>query len=126
VTDGALRREFPPICPRSALEQPAVGAARRASGAVRRAGESTFGVGPRRFRQDHCVKTIHEVQIRGETIRLGQLLKLSGIAESGGASKALLADGVRVNGVVETRRGRQLRAGDMIEARGETARVVVA
>jgi ribosome-associated protein len=72
------------------------------------------------------VRTIHEVPISGETIRLGQLLKLSGIAESGGASKALLADGVTVNGVVETRRGRQLRAGDMIEVRGETALVVAA
>lgn len=70
--------------------------------------------------------TIHEIQIRGETIRLGQLLKLSGIAESGGASKALLADGVRVNGVCETRRGRQLHHGDVVEARGETARVVAA
>ena len=70
--------------------------------------------------------TIHEVQISGETIRLGQLLKLSGLAETGGASKALLADGVRVNGVAETRRGRQLRAGDVIEVLGETARVVAA
>ncbi len=68
--------------------------------------------------------TIHEVQISGETIRLGQLLKLSGLAETGGASKALLADGVRVNGVAETRRGRQLRAGDVVEVLGETARVV--
>jgi ribosome-associated protein len=72
------------------------------------------------------VATIHEVQISGETIRLGQLLKLSGLAETGGASKALLADGVRVNGVAETRRGRQLRAGDVVEALGETARVVAA
>ena len=70
--------------------------------------------------------TIREVQISGETIRLGQLLKLSGLAETGGASKALLADGVRVNGVAETRRGRQLRAGDVVEALGETARVVAA
>jgi ribosome-associated protein len=72
------------------------------------------------------VATIHEVPISGDTIRLGQLLKLSGLAESGGASKALLADGVRVNGVAETRRGRQLRAGDVVEALGETARVVAA
>jgi ribosome-associated protein len=70
------------------------------------------------------VITIHQIQIRGETIRLGQLLKLSGIAESGGASKELLVDGVRVNGVPETRRGRQLHHGDVVEARGETAQVV--
>lgn len=68
--------------------------------------------------------TIHEIQITGETIRLGQLLKLSGLAESGGASKALLSDGVRVNGVAETRRGRQLHPGDVVQTRGHTARVV--
>ena len=71
------------------------------------------------------VPTTQEIQITGETIRLGQLLKLSGIAESGGDSKALLAvAGVRVNGVAETRRGRQLHDGDLVEARGERARVV--
>jgi ribosome-associated protein len=70
------------------------------------------------------VVTIQEVRISGETIRLGQLLKLSGIAESGGDSKALLfAEVVRVNGVPETRRGRQLHDGDLVEARGEAARV---
>ncbi len=68
--------------------------------------------------------SVREVQITGETIRLGQLLKLSGIAESGGDSKALLlAEVVRVNGIAETRRGRQLRDGDLVEARGEAARV---
>ncbi len=50
---------------------------------------------------------VQEIQISGDTIRLGQLLKLSGIAESGGDSKALLfAEVVRVNGVPETRRCR--------------------
>ncbi len=67
---------------------------------------------------------IQEIQITGETIRLGQLLKLSGIAESGGDSKALLlAEVVHVNGVPETRRGRQLHDGDLVEARGEAAQV---
>jgi ribosome-associated protein len=86
---------------------------------------SRYGAAAWRFRQDQGVATVHEIQITGETIRLGQLLKLSGIAESGGASKALLVEGVRVNGVPETRRGRQLHDGDVVEARGETARVVV-
>jgi ribosome-associated protein len=70
------------------------------------------------------VTQVQEIQISGDTIRLGQLLKLSGIAESGGDSKALLfAEVVRVNGVPETRRGRQLHDGDLVEARGEAARV---
>lgn len=66
---------------------------------------------------------MREIAIRGDTIRLGQLLKLAGIAGSGGETKALLADGVRVNGVAETRRGRQLHPGDVVEARGEAVTV---
>jgi ribosome-associated protein len=66
-----------------------------------------------------------EVPIRDETIRLGQLLKLAGIADSGADAKALLAEGaVTVNGEVETRRGRQVRAGDVVAAGGEEFRVV--
>jgi ribosome-associated protein len=61
------------------------------------------------------------IPIRGEVIRLGQLVKLAGLAQDGGEAKALLAEGlVRVNGEVETRRGRQLRAGDRVAVEGET------
>jgi len=74
-------------------------------------------------RQDPRVATIREIAISGETIRLGQLLKLAGIAQSGGESKQVLARGVRVNGEAETRRGRQLRPGDLVEAGGEAVRV---
>ncbi len=57
-------------------------------------------------------------------IRLGQLLKLAGLADSGGEARALVADGaVTVNGAVETRRGRQLHPGDVIAAGGEEIRV---
>ena len=53
--------------------------------------------------------------LRGEHITLDALLKASGIASSGGAAKVLIAEGsVRVNGQVETRRGRKLRAGDAV------------
>ena len=53
--------------------------------------------------------------LRGDHITLDALLKASGIASSGGAAKVLIAEGgVRVNGVVETRRGRKLRAGDEV------------
>ena len=68
---------------------------------------------------------MRELEIRGETIRLGQLLKVAGIADSGGEAKALIADGrVSVNGEVETRRGRQLHAGDELAAAGEELRLV--
>ncbi|MGH2920353.1 MAG: RNA-binding S4 domain-containing protein [Solirubrobacteraceae bacterium] len=65
-----------------------------------------------------------EVPIRGDTIRLGQLLKLAGLADSGTEARALVRDGaVRVNGEVETRRGRQLTRGDVVCASGEDVRV---
>ena len=53
--------------------------------------------------------------LRGDYITLDALLKASGLVASGGAAKLLIADGgVRVNGEVETRRGRKLRAGDEV------------
>jgi ribosome-associated protein len=56
-----------------------------------------------------------EVQIRGDTIRLGQLLKLAGVASSGGDARELLSSGdVLVNGELEERRGRQLHPGDTV------------
>lgn len=62
------------------------------------------------------IPTVRDVQIRGDTIRLGQLLQHAGIADSGGAAKRLLADGaVLVNGEPELRRGRQLHPGDVVE-----------
>ena len=58
---------------------------------------------------------MREIEIRGYVIRLGQLLKLAGMADSGADAKALLADGaVTVNGEPEERRGRQLHPGDVI------------
>jgi ribosome-associated protein len=67
---------------------------------------------------------VREVEIRGYTIRLGQLLKLTGIADSGADAKALLADGaVTVNGEREERRGRQLHPGDEVTVAGEALRV---
>ena len=65
-----------------------------------------------------------EVPIRDEVIRLGQFLKLANLIDSGSDAKALVRDGsVCVNGVVETRRGRQLAKGDVVTLRGLTARV---
>jgi ribosome-associated protein len=61
------------------------------------------------------------VPIRDQTIRLGQLLKLADLVEDGGEAKAVLAQGlVRVNGEVETRRGRQVGPGDRVELGGDT------
>jgi ribosome-associated protein len=65
-----------------------------------------------------------DVPIRDEWIRLGQFLKLADLIDSGADAKAVIADGsVRVNGVVETRRGRQLQHGDTVEFGEQFARV---
>jgi ribosome-associated protein len=67
---------------------------------------------------------MREVPIRDETIRLGQLLKLAGVADSGADAKELLAEGaVSVNGEREERRGRQLRRGDTVAVGGDELRV---
>ena len=59
---------------------------------------------------------MQEIKITGEMIRLGQLLKLGGVVESGAEGKELLSsEAVLVNGAVETRRGRQLHDGDVVE-----------
>jgi ribosome-associated protein len=65
-----------------------------------------------------------EIPIHGETIRLGQLLKLAGVVDSGSEVKALLADEpAQVNGEPETRRGRQLHRGDVVRVGKEELRV---
>lgn len=67
---------------------------------------------------------IDEVPIRDESIRLGQFLKLANLVDSGADAKEPLLQGlVKVNGEVETRRGRQLRAGDLVELGGVVVRV---
>ncbi len=55
------------------------------------------------------------------SIRLDQLLKVSGLAQTGGHAKMVIQGGeVVVNGEIETRRRRKLFAGDKIEYNGET------
>jgi ribosome-associated protein len=68
-----------------------------------------------------------EIAIRGDTIRLGQLLKLADVVDSGSDVKALLAsEPVWVNGQRETRRGRQLRGGDTVRVGEHELRVLAA
>ena len=60
-------------------------------------------------------------------IRLGQLLKLTGVVDSGAEIKAFLsAEAVLVNGESEGRRGRQLHPGDVVRVRGQELRVIPA
>ncbi len=56
-----------------------------------------------------------EFQLRGEFVELNQLLKLSGVCDSGGAGKALVAEGVvSVDGQVELRKTAKIRAGQVV------------
>jgi ribosome-associated protein len=63
--------------------------------------------------------------LRGEYIELDSLLKLLGIAPSGGTAKLMVADGlVSVDGAVESRKTRKLRAGQVVSVGGQSIRVV--
>lgn len=65
-----------------------------------------------------------DVEIRDESIRLGQFLKLADLIDNGAEAKPLLMRGlVSVNGEMETRRGRQLAKGDVVTLGEESVRV---
>ena len=65
-----------------------------------------------------------DVPITDESIKLVQFLKLANLIESGSEAKHILAGGVvRVNGEVETRRGRQLTIGDTVTLGAQAAQV---
>lgn len=67
---------------------------------------------------------VFEVPIRDDVIRLGQFLKLANLLDSGAEAKLIVAEGeVAVNGETELRRGRQLKAGDVVSVFGNSARV---
>ena len=67
---------------------------------------------------------MRDVAIDSDIIRLGQFLKLADLIDTGGEAKILIASGdVTVNGEVDTRRGRQLRPGDVVVVQGRSARV---
>ena len=69
--------------------------------------------------------TIHRFQLQGEFIELNVLLKLLGLAPSGGAAKALIAAGaVRVDSEIETRTRRKLRPGQVVRLADEEIHIV--
>ena len=65
------------------------------------------------------------IHIQTKTIRLSQLLKLANVVQDGAEAKFRITNNeVKVNGVVETRRGLKLESGDSVEYAGETYEVV--
>lgn len=64
------------------------------------------------------------ITLRDEFIKLGQVLKAVGFVESGVEAKEVIQDGlVSVNGETDTRRGRKLYDGDVVEFEGKTIKV---
>lgn len=63
---------------------------------------------------------VDQIPIRDASIRLGQLLKLANVVEHGGMAREVLdAGAVTVDEEVETRRGRQIRPGEIVQLDGE-------
>lgn len=68
---------------------------------------------------------MHDIEITGDMIRLGQLLKLAGAVDTGADVRPILDDGlVTVNDEVETRRGRQLHRGDVVTLDEISVRII--
>ena len=65
-----------------------------------------------------------EITIRDEFIKLGQALKLADLVSDGVEAKYVINDGlVKVNGEVDTRRGKKLYNGDVVEFDGEEIKI---
>jgi len=63
---------------------------------------------------------IFQLRAGEDFIRLGQVLKATGMAESGAEAKEIIQEGlVSVNGEIETRRGRKLHQGDVVSYEGK-------
>lgn len=64
---------------------------------------------------------MEEIILRDDFIKLGQAIKAVGLVESGVEAKIVIQDGeVKVNGVVETQRGKKLFGGEVVEYNGSS------
>lgn len=64
---------------------------------------------------------MEEIILRDDFIKLGQGIKAAGLVESGVEAKIVIQDGeVKVNGVVETQRGKKLFGGEVVEYNGSS------
>lgn len=67
---------------------------------------------------------MYTIVIKDEFIKLGQAIKAAGLVESGVEAKIVIQDGlVKVNGEVETQRGKKLVGGEVITFNGEEVRI---
>lgn len=66
-----------------------------------------------------------EIKIRDEFIKLGQLLKLAGLVDSGLEAKVEIVNGhVKLNGNTEIQRGKKVFPGDLVEFRGSCIKII--
>lgn len=64
---------------------------------------------------------MEEIILRDDFIKLGQAIKAAGLVESGVEAKIVIQDGeVKVNGVVETQRGKKFFGGEVVEYNGSS------
>lgn len=64
------------------------------------------------------------IKLKEEYIKLGQALKAAGLVDSGVEAKIMIQDGlVKVNGKVETQRGKKLIDGDIVDFDGKTVKI---
>lgn len=68
---------------------------------------------------------MEQIKLKGESIKLGQALKAANLVDSGVMAKLVVQDGlVKVNGKVETQRGKKLTNGDIVSFEGETIEIL--
>ena len=66
-----------------------------------------------------------EINIRDDHIKLGQLLKLAGLVDSGLEAKIEITEGrVKLNNITELQRGKKVFKGDTVSYKGEEIRVL--
>lgn len=67
---------------------------------------------------------MERIKLKEEYIKLGQALKAAGFAASGVEAKFAVQEGlVKVNGKVETQRGKKLVAGDIVEYQNQQIKI---
>ena len=74
--------------------------------------------------RERNARHMETIRLRDEYIKLGQALKAAGLVSSGIEAKEVIMDGlVKVNGEVDTRRGKKLYDGDTVSYDGEDIKI---
>ncbi len=67
---------------------------------------------------------MRKVELKSVPVELCKILKFEALVQSGGEAKRVIGEGlVKVNGEIETRKGRKIRSGDIIEFENEKIQI---